>query len=497
MITEDIMAHKAIAQMTFEPRVLVVDDEQRIRDGCHKMLTRDGFQVASAPTADLALEMIEQEHFDIILLDLMMPGLSGMEALVRIRTLHPDTVVIVITGYATLEHSIEAMKNGAFDFISKPFSPRDLRKIIGKSLDYIRSLQDITSEKSRMRVLINHLGDGVMAIDNQKRIALANPAFLKMIGYQGGSVIGHPHTDIIEDKNLKQMIEMALSMPGDEFRELTAEIDCAGDQNGDGAILSARCVPFRDRLNRTIGAITVLHDITSLKKLDQHKSDFVSMVAHEIRSPMNTVLAQLNVVSDGLTGDVSEKQKEIMGRCCEKVKALADLSTELLDLSKIESGLLTQDREKLIVAELLKTQAAFFRDQAQAKNIRLLLEPPPEFLAIMANRYNMQEVLSNLITNAIKYTSEDGQVTIAATKEDNFVCIRVSDTGMGIPKEDLGQIFQKFYRVKNEKTRFIIGTGLGLSIVKSVVEAHHGRIDVESELDKGTTFYVYIPIFVS
>jgi len=240
----------------------------------------------------------------------------------------------------------------------------------------------------------------------------------------------------------------------------------------------------------------VLHDITALKKIDQLKSNFVSMVAHEIRSPMNTVLAQIHVLMHGLAGEISDKQKEILERCSQKVGALAEMATQLLDLSRIESGLTTEERENLNLSELLFQQLGFHQDQAVQKNISLTAGPIDPNLKIMANPCHLREVVANLLSNAIKYTPDGGCVTLSAVEKDGYACIRVSDTGFGIPAEDLKRVFNRFYRVKNEKTRFIIGTGLGLSIVKSIVEAHHGRVGVESELGRGSIFWVDLPLKV-
>jgi PAS domain S-box-containing protein len=480
--------------MTFVPTILVVDDEKRIRSGCVKMLTEDGFPATSAETAEAGLAILKKEHFDIILLDLMMPGLSGLDALVRIRALHPDTVVIVITGYATLEYSIEAMKKGAFDFIPKPFAPEDLRRVVHKAVEYIRTLQDIATETSRMRVLINHLSDGVLAIDNQKKIVLANPAALKLMGYDGPPAIGRHLAEVVTDSILIGGLEQVLSMPGSEFREIREELNHLDSANGEGTAIGARCVPFRDRVGRTLGAILVLHDITALKKIDQMKSHFVSMVSHEIRSPMNTVLAQIHVLMNGLAGELSDKQMEILGRCAQKVNALAEMATELLDLSKIESGLISQERERLDLSELLREQIGFHQDQAGQKNICLEAGTIDRGLYVMATPYHLREVVANLLSNAIKYTPDKGNVTLSAVEKNGYACVRVSDTGFGIPAEDLKLIFNRFYRVKNEKTRFIIGTGLGLSIVKSIVEAHHGRVGVKSELGRGSIFSVDLPL---
>jgi two-component system, OmpR family, phosphate regulon sensor histidine kinase PhoR len=479
-----------------KPKILVVDDEKRVRDTCHKMLAADGFDVSRAESGDVGIQMIEKDHFDIILLDLMMPGLSGMETLARLRDMHPDTVVIVITGYATVEHSIEAMKRGAFDFLSKPFSPQDLRLIISKAVGFIETLQDITTEKSRMRVLINHLGDGVMACDAQKRVVLVNPLFLKLVGYRGGDVVGQPVAELVKTEKLLRMTDQALSMPSGEFVELTEEIE---PENGadPGVILGARCVPFRDRLGRNLGSITVLHDITILKKMDKAKSDFVSMVAHEIQSPMSTVLMQLKNITGGIAGPVTEKQQEILGRMSLRIKTLSDLSTDLLDLAKIESGLIIMEKEKLDSAALLRDQVKFHQVKSKEKNIDLELTLLPDLPHFLANRTNMEEVLSNLIANAIRYTPEGGHIRISAKTEGNSLCIRVSDTGIGIDPEDLKRIFDRFYRVKNEKTRTIPGTGLGLSIVKRIVEAHSGTLEVVSEPDHGSTFAVCLPLSMS
>jgi PAS domain S-box-containing protein len=472
---------------------MVVDDEKRIRDVCLKMLSGEGHEVAVVESAEAGLRMIENRHFDIILLDLMMPGISGIDALGKIRAAHPDTVVIVITGYATLEHSIEAMKEGAFDFLSKPFSPSDLRVVINRAIEHIRTLKDIATEKSRMRVMINQLADGVMTTDNQKQIAQANPAFLKMIGYHGTRPIGRTVDEIVGIQSLNDMIDRVLAAPEEESIEVSEEVSLAADANIADIILGAHCVPFRDRLGRNLGTITVLHDITALKRMDKLKSDFVSMVSHEIRSPMNSVLTQLKVVLDGLAGETTLKQREILGRASEKIAALITLSSELLDLAKIESGLITREREEIQMAQLLEEQVAFHQASAQAKSIQLSIAHLPALPTVMANRLNLEEVFSNLIVNAINYTLENGKITIDAAVEGDYVCIRVTDTGVGMDAEELDRIFDPFYRIKNAKTRLVIGTGLGLPIVKSIVDAHHGLLRVESEPDRGTTFSVFFP----
>jgi two-component system, OmpR family, phosphate regulon sensor histidine kinase PhoR len=475
------------------PTVLIVDDEDRIRGVCSKLLSNEGYDVAQAVNGEAGMAMIAQRHFDIILLDLMMPGISGLEALGQIRALHPDTVVIVITGYATLDHAVDAMKKGAFDFLPKPFSPQDLRLVVTKAIEHIRTLEDIANEKSRMRTMINHLAGGVMTTDTRKQVALANHAFINFIDYRGPGPVGEPVEKLVSDDKILAMIDQALDMASDQFAEVTAEVSVPRGQ-GEERILGVRCVPFRDRLGRNLGTITVLHDITAVKKMDQMKSDFVSMVSHEIRGPLNSVLMQQKVILDGLAGDITEKQREILTRASDKITALVDLSSELLDLAKMESGLISMEKEQLQLSPLLTDQTAFHTPKAQAKNIALELLPLPDLPVVLANRMNMEEVLTNLICNAISYTPQNGRISVSAHSDGSYVCVRVADTGLGIAPEEMGRIFTRFYRVKNEKTRYIIGTGLGLPIVKSILEAHHGRIEVQSEEGKGSTFSAYIPI---
>ena len=475
------------------PTILVIDDEERVREGCRKVLARDGYEVTIAESGEVGLKMIERQHYDIILLDLMMPSLSGFDVLAHVKTLHPDTVIIVISGYATVENSIEAMKRGAFDFIPKPFSPEQLRVLTKKAIEYTRAMQDIADEKSRMRVLINRLTDGVMATDSQKRVVLANPAFLRMTGCREVHAVGRPVGEVIHYEQLEKLIDRALAISGDELVELTEEICCEAEAGQMGPILNARCIPYIDRAGRNVGTITVLHDITALKRMDQIKSEFVSMVSHEIRSPLNSVLAQMKIILDGLAGEVTPRQQEILSRASEKVKSLVSLSSELLDLARIESGLISQEKEQLNLSDILEDQVAFQAAKAQAKGISLTLEPLPELAPVFVDRRNMEEVFSNLISNAINYTPEGGKVTVAAAMESGYLRASVSDNGIGMAPEDLSHIFNRFYRIKNDKTRFIIGTGLGLAIVKSIVEAHNGFIRVESEPDRGSTFHVYIP----
>jgi PAS domain S-box-containing protein len=491
MMQETEMSDVGAEMLKSQLKILVIDDEPRIRDACRMILQEEGFEVALAADGNEGVSMIQERHFDIILVDLMMPGLSGLEVLSLVKEQHPDTVVIVITGYATLEHSISAMKRGAFDFVPKPFTPDQLRAVVNKAIKYNLALQDIAETNSRLRVMVNRLADGVLTCDIEKRIVLANPAFLHMIGYHGEPVLGRSIDEINVGEQLRAMIDKALTMPPESASEVTEEIS---RQHGESRkIYNAKCVPFPGRGGSNIGTITVLNDITALKEIEQLKSDFVSMVSHEVRSPMNSLLMQIKVILDGLAGEVTDKQREILGRASEKILSLTNMVSELLDLSRIEAGLVSSEKVAVNMKKLLEDQVAFHAPGAAERGISLELDVH-ELPAVPANQRSMEEVLTNLITNAIKYSPENTGVRISASLENEYLKICVEDSGYGIPEEDQERIFDRFYRVKDKNTREMIGTGLGLAIVKSIVEAHHGSIRVQSTVGHGSTFTLLLPV---
>jgi signal transduction histidine kinase len=259
-------------------------------------------------------------------------------------------------------------------------------------------------------------------------------------------------------------------------------------------VIGAKSLPFRDRTGRNIGTITMLRDITAANRINREKSDFVSMVSHEIRNPLGAVMAQLKLLSDELLGEINARQKETIQRASLRLNALADMTTDLLDLAKIESGLLVMEKEEVDMKALLADLISFHRPGAGEKNITLKLETAPGLPPVLASKLNMEEVFSNLITNAVKYSQEGTSVTITAKKEKHYLLMSVADEGFGMSREDQDRIFERFFRIKDPKRRMITGTGLGLSIVKNIIESHNGMIRLESEPDKGSTFHVYLPI---
>ncbi|MBU1205754.1 MAG: response regulator [Proteobacteria bacterium] len=480
--------------------ILVVDDEKIIRDGCTRILGKEGWAVQTAGSGEDGLRLLQQEPFDLLLLDLKMPGLSGMEVLQRVKDLRPELLVVIITGYATVESAVEAMKAGAYDFISKPFLPDQLRIVVRRALekkalqreaDHLRQerekgLREIAGEKSKIKTIIHCMADGVLVTDHEGHVVLHNPALVKMLKMETSPPLGHLLDAAIRNDCLGEFVKRIRETK--EGKTISQEVVVGG------LTLMAHIAPVRGEEGEILGAVTVLRDVSMLKAMDQMKSDFVAMVSHELRAPLASVEQQLSVVLAGILGEVNSRQNEMLGRAKQRTHALLALINDLLDMSKIEAGFVVQHKEPVEISAMLEKVVEILKPQAEAKNIALTLSAVGVLPPVMMDRGNMEEVFINLVSNGIKYTPEKGSVNLLVRIQGSHLCVEVGDNGIGISPEDLPRIFDKFYRVKNVQTRKITGTGLGLPIVQKIVEAHLGTVEVESQPGVGSKFRVYLPL---
>ena len=485
--------------------VMVVDDEQDIRDASERILNRAGFQAMKASGGDEALDILGKERIDIVLLDLKMPGMDGLEVLKRIRKLSEIIQVIVITGYATVETAIEAMKKGAYDFIPKPFEPDQLRIVVNRAWEKIRFIQeaqrleqeknrtlyDLDTEKSRIRTIIESFPSGVVVTDPKGHVVLMNPAFKKLIGLGSGLKPGRPINDYLPDSEVCRMV-MEISrgkhVDFDDIPNLEFSLE-------DKKYVMARGRPVLGERKECLGAILNLVDITSMKLLDQLKSEFVAKVSLELRSPLSTIHEQLAIVIRDMVGDETIQDQHILARAREKTKGLISLIGDLLDLSRIEEGIICHEPQPVRLDEILKNIVDFLKPSAQKKNQTLTLLLPEHALPeLTADPIGIESIFGNLIANAINYTQDGGEINVMADITGINIRIRVKDNGFGIADKYLDKIFERFYRIKDDKTRYITGTGLGLPIVKGLLDSIGGFIDVESEFGKGSVFTVLLPV---
>ncbi|MCK4790491.1 MAG: response regulator [Desulfobacteraceae bacterium] len=487
--------------MDEKTKVLVVDDERVVRDGCHRVLSGKGYEVATAENGKQALDILAGEPVDLILLDLKMPVMSGEEVLGITSTEYKDIPVIIITGHGTVDTAVECMKKGAYDFITKPFQIEEFlltvtraaekRKLEKRAKQFeeenIRNLYDLNLEKSRLKTIINRMANGVMVTNRNLEIVLHNPALMRLMEISEKIENPAPIAKIMNDESLIDTLKQIQSGETSEGESVSQEINIGTN------ILRAISAPALGPDKSVVGTVTVLEDVTAFKQLDQMKSDFVNMVAHELRSPLVSIRQINSVLLEGLAGPLEEKQQDFVDRGVKKIDALLELINDLLDVAKIEAGQYVQRQVPTDIGKIIEETVSLMEARAQEQGITLTyscqgLKP------VQADPKNMEEIFNNLVSNAINYSPEGGRVTVTAQSLGEYMEIKVQDTGVGIPSEELPKIFDKFYRVKNPKTRQVIGTGLGLAIVKGVVEAHHGTIDVESIEDKGTTFRILLPV---
>lgn len=362
-------------------QVLAIDDEPGMRRGIVKSLKRFTmtqrdldtevmFEVTEVENGTDALKSLETGKFDIVLLDYKLPDINGIEILNRIRANEYDVLTIMMTAYASLEVAVSATKNGAFDFLAKPFSPDELKAVIRKA------------------------ASNLMLKRHAKKLA--------------------------EEKK-------------------------------------------------------------------QVRFQFLSVLAHELKAPLNAIEGYLDIMDNRIAGNDIEKYEKMVKRSLVRINGMRKLIFDLLDLTRIESGQKKRELADCNIVEAAQNAVESMEPMAAERDIKINLHPK-EPVNIFGDNGEFEIIFNNLVSNAVKYNNDAGQVDIYITKEDEKVTIKVADTGIGMNKEQQAKLFKEFVRFKNDKTRNIEGSGLGLSILKRISLLYEGDVKVESEENKGTTF---------
>lgn len=485
-----------------KPNVLVVDDEEIIRVGCQRILSEMDLGVDGAENGRIGLEKIKSEAYDLILLDLNMPELDGMQLLEEIQKLDADIVTIIITGFATIESAVEAMTKGAYDYLPKPFTPEEFRVKVKLGLEKRRlvleakelrqqrdrNLLELSNEKTRTHTIVNSMSDGLIVTNCLGQVALINPVAQKMMRLKQDSVIGKTVKELIDNADLVSKISETLEKVQKQANSTSLQV-----QTRDGRFLQSSITPLLDEQRHCLGAVTVLRDITEEKKVEKLKSEFVRLVAHELKSPLGAIDGYLNLILEGYISDKKQTQ-QMIEKSRNKAKALLALINDLLDLSRTEKVELSKTKKAVDVSTLLKDAATFYDNEAKAKQLNVDLVVERDLPQIRGVGEELSRLFSNLISNALKYTPSGGRVKVQAKKDNGYIVVSVTDSGIGISGDDQKKIFEEFYRSSNAITRRISGTGLGLSIAKKIADNHQGYLDLQSKEGKGSTFRVFLPI---
>jgi signal transduction histidine kinase len=368
-------------------RILVVDDETGMRLAVARVLNsfqvRLGdesdrtvdFDVQVAETGEEALEKIARVAPDILLLDLKLPGISGLDVLKDVSDRGLPTLTVMITAYATLETAIDATKRGAYDFLPKPFTPEELRVAVRRAVKHLvvqRQARRLAEEKRQVRF------------------------------------------------------------------------------------------------------------------------QFISVLGHELKAPLAAIEGYLQILRDGTAGSDPTVQAQVVERALVRAGGMRRLIAELLDLTRIESGHKRREFAEVDVREVARAVIETVMPAARQRHIEILVHAPNRLPAI-ADRAELEILLNNLVSNAVKYNHDGGRVDVALEEAGGGVRLVVADTGIGLTPEEAGRLFQEFVRIKNDRTRGIPGTGLGLSIVKKLAQLYGGDVKVRSEPGVGSTFEVMLP----
>ncbi len=347
-----------------------------------------------------------------------------------------------------------------------------------------RSIRTLTAERNQSAAILRSMAEGVAVIGSNQRLLFCNEAFCRALEIGSSAWEGRPIAEVIRQADLLEAIRTALAGSESVQSELVVGVlrtrffgITAAPVRSDGAVG---------------GAVMVLHDITELRRLERARRDFVANVSHEFKTPLTAIQGFAETLLGGAIDD-----KRNRGRFLEIIRThavrLGRLTDDLLKLARIEADKISVEVQPVAAADFIHSCLETARLNAAPRRITLQCDCPPDLPLFKGDPSSLQEILQNLLDNAVRYTADGGRVTVRAFARADEMVISVADTGTGIPKAEQERIFERFYRVDAARSRESGGTGLGLAIAKHLVEAHGGRIEVESEVGHGSTFSVILP----
>ncbi|MBA7708977.1 Sensor histidine kinase RcsC [subsurface metagenome] len=484
-------------------RILVVDDELGIREGCRKILLSAGYEVETAADGLAGLKLFkERGPFAAVLIDLKMPRMNGIELIEKIHEHDEDTVLLVITAYATIDTAVEVTKQGAYGYIPKPFAPNELLLPVKNGLekralsieakrlreDREKRLLEVAFERSKCNTIIKCMTDGILVINCERQIVLRNAAAARILPEYASVPLPFP-LSALNCADMKTLIIKTLD--ADSGPVILSKEIALGK-----CTYMVNISPVIELNGETSGAVAVLRDITALKKIETAKSVFVSMVAHEIKSPLAAAEGYLGLILGGIAGEDPQGERKMMERSLERIRTLRIMVSELMNLTAMETGNFAIKRSRLDIGKVVADAAESYREKAKEKGIELSLTGAGsgELEQVLADRDTMLIVFKNLIDNAIKYTPDRGHVGVHVEQNGIYVKVKVKDNGIGMTPDERDRAFDEFFRSKNKYTANVSGTGLGLTLVKRILEMHQGKITVKAAPGKGSEFTVSIPI---
>lgn len=511
-------------------RILVVDDEKNVLSTIQAILQEDGFEVDVANDGKPAIEAIRARHYDLVLTDLKMPEVDGLEVLAEARKSSPNTVTMMMTGYGSLPSALEAVQLGAYDYLLKPMEVPELKHAVKRGLER-RQLSEVDTLYNIGRALSSTLDEREIAT----AIAKATQRVLRLeyasLTCAEPDAAGAVVAQVLHDPGLQQKLKAGLIVTSDD--EVVLRGWAQAHQVKSAALVPGRCKedlvcvllahngnsPFEfhassRRFMEALAAQAALavnnsrlfHELKrnneqlqaanqKLRDLDELKSRFLRMATHELRTPLTLILGYDSMLAESAKPRLSPDEQEMLSEAIQSCRRLIHLVNSMLDIHRIEAGKMELSLAPCDLIRMVRRVVTLFQTEAQQKGIHLGLQIPTSLPVVHADGERLEQVIINLVANALKFTDAGGSVRIGVGEVGrNAVEVVVSDTGIGIPLEQQSQIFAEFARIPRPGQKGDHdGSGLGLAISKRIVEAHAGEISVNSEVGRGSTFRFRIP----
>lgn len=394
------------------------------------------------------------------------------------RMIHPISLLTEQThaiGMGTNPDFLPVQNDDEIGLLTKSFNQMQL------NLD--DRFRQLRMNSNQMSTVLGSMDEGIIAVDVDQRIVLANPASRSLLNFSTDEGIGRPLLEAVRNRALYDVVKECLETGApvqDQFeskQEFRRELS-----------VRATCLPGEP----ANGVVMVLHDITELSRLENLRQEFVANVSHELKTPLASIKAYAETLRLGAMDDPDNNLRFI--HCIEEqAERLHQLIMDMLQIARVESGEEAFEIAVIAVQAVVDSCASRHRENAHRKDISLVIEPPGQAMAVIADEDGLDTILDNLISNAIKYTSEGGRVTVRWRDAGDLIEIEVQDTGIGIPEEQQNRVFERFYRADKARSRMLGGTGLGLSIVKHLAQSFNGSVTLTSRVGEGTTFRVRLP----
>ncbi|MGD9549143.1 MAG: ATP-binding protein [Candidatus Krumholzibacteriia bacterium] len=467
--------------------ILVVDDSAPTRLYFKRFLEKQGYDVLAAEDGAKGARLALENLPDLILLDKEMPGMHGFDVsrILRRNESTRGIPILMISSESQTSEKIRGLDMGADDFIPKGVSGDELFSKIRAFLR-IKDLQDLLKqESSKLNQIFRYLHEPVAICTHEDKLELTSKVFLELFKLPPEATRFKTMTEVLST------VEVPLEIIEELRHGCFHDVQFTTNIDGKVTHLRGRTAPIQLEGDGPAMAY-IFRDITRDVESERMKSDFHSMIAHDLRSPMSVIQGYVALMASGKTGEINDTQKEFLGNVVRKITEMTALLNDFLDISKIDAGFVNLKRSRLDLAQVLREVVGDLGPMAASKDLKVDLELPAGELLIHADPLRLTQILRNLMSNAIKYNVESGWIRITARPEGDWARIIIADGGIGMSPEEIAVLFQPYTRGKSE--RQIKGVGLGVVIVKKLVEAHGGTVDVVSEPGKGSTFTFNMPL---